>query len=375
MDNLWANYQQLLVSVAELNQLSQAQRLEDFLLELKTLWACPSLSDQELLDQLNLCNQTALANTIDVAGNWMPYRYQASTQRVDWLFPIAYPREPFLDEYISCCRQNLVNQLIRPFTHLQTVRELSTRVTAASPAGFIFHLSRCGSTLVSGCLSELETTCVFSEPPLLTELLLDAALSVEEKQASLRVFIDLQAAAFPDKPQVIIKWNAWDIFYWDLIRGLYPQVPVLFLVRDPVEILASHQKLTGRHMSGEPGLTGVAPVFGYSGESLLAFRIKVLRQLLEFMAKLSTQPRILIKDYSQLNPEAIGCVGDFFNLALTKADMDCVRHRMFYNAKEPGKAFVADSASKREGFGVDQRLLIESQLMTLYKRICLSDQN
>nr|WP_324258967.1 hypothetical protein [Cellvibrio fontiphilus] len=90
---------------------------------------------------------------------------------------------------------------------------LQLSVGEAKPAEFIFHLSHYGSTLLSGCLSELESTCVFSEAPLLTALLLDKNLLLQEQQNLLLAFINLQSAAYPQRPHMVIKWNAWDIFH------------------------------------------------------------------------------------------------------------------------------------------------------------------
>lgn len=82
---------------------------------------------------------------------------------------------------------------------------------------------------------------------------------VEPIHHNLQQLINLQASVFPARPDVVIKWNAWDIFRWELIRAIYLRVPVIFLVRNPVEILASHQRLAGRHMSGDSVLSAYQP--------------------------------------------------------------------------------------------------------------------
>src|SRR5690606_31010359 len=124
--------------------------------------------------------------------------------------------------------------------------------------GFIFHLSRCGSTLLSGSFAKLGDVNVLSESQLLTEVLLDPSLSDSEKKAALPKLISLQGGTGHEEAdqdgndlkrnKTVIKWNAWDILFWPVIRSVYPDVPVVLIVRDPVEILASHHRLPRRHM-------------------------------------------------------------------------------------------------------------------------------
>ncbi len=369
LDNLWANYQALLRSAQQLHQLNQAVSLGDFLHRLKNLWQCASLADDDLLDQLARFNQTPLAADIPLAGLWMPYQYHPARKQLFWLMPQGHPCEPFLDEYISRCRQHLVNQLIRPCTSLHSAQVMAAGVAPANPAGFIFHLSRCGSTLVSGCLSELDSTCVFSEAPLLTDLLLESRLHAAEKQACLRAFIDLQAAAFPARPQLIIKWNAWDIFYWDLIYSLYPQVPGLFLVRDPVEVLASHQKFAGRHMSGEPELGVVNPVFVNGEQPLLVFRVGVLRALLMAMkARIETGNHRLVS-YRQLIEQGVADLAAHFHLLPTTVERVKIAARAQVNSKQPQHSFVADSQFKQQLFSEEDKAYIRRQLRPLYQSL------
>src|SRR5690606_13927664 len=154
--------------------------------------------------------------------------------------------------------------------------------------------------------------------------LIDPALSPEERRSHLTCLIDLKASLFPGR-RVVIKWNAWDIFHIQLLRDAYPTVPIVALARDPVEILASHQALAGRHMSGDPSLATVAPVFGASAShSLLEHRIRVLEAMMNGMLTLRTVPGIVHLDYRQLDIEAVERVAKMFDLHCGEGG----RHRM-----------------------------------------------
>lgn len=366
MSNYFLQYCALLGSAEQLTWCRQADSLGNLLARVKSLWKCTHLGDDELLGEISRLNQMPVDSSVKLAGNWLPYRYQPKYKLVHWLLPDGHATEPFQDEYISRCCQQLFNQIFQPRSSLDVATQQGETLVAVQPAGFIFHLSRCGSTLISGCLSELETTCVFSESPLLTELLLDNELTAHAQQKSLRALINLQAHAFSQRPQMIIKWNAWDIFRWELIRDLYPQVPVVFLVREPVEILASHQRMAGRHMAGDPSLAGLNPVFISAGKTLLSFRRNVLASLLGEMNKCNSDSRVLRVDYRQLGADYIGKISRHFGVFPDEPSFQQITRRLQFHSKMPGTAFANDTHAKQALFSADDKTDIEQLLHPLY---------
>lgn len=367
MSNYFSHYCVLISSVAQIESCRQAQTLGELLACIKNLWDCNQLTDDELLSEISRLNQTPITTPdIQLAGNWLPYRYQLKRRLVNWLLPVGHATEPFHDETIARYRQQLLlNQIIQPCTALDVAQQQAKNLVDAKPAVFIFHLSRCGSTLVSGCLSELETTCVFSESPLLTELLLDGDLSPLEQQSCLRALINLQAAAFPHRPQMIIKWNAWDIFHWELIRDIYPQIPVIFLVRDPVEILASHQRSAGRHMAGDRSLGHVNPVFisESRAQTLLHWRSGVLDALLGEMNRVGKQGAILRVDYKDLDASGINQICHHLGLL---PNTERIAQRLKFHSKSPGVVFANDIPDKQSIFSIDDKTRIQQALQPLY---------
>ncbi|PUA26619.1 MAG: hypothetical protein B0W54_23030 [Cellvibrio sp. 79] len=371
MSNYFIRYCTLISSTEQLEYCQQAQSLGELLARIKKLWDCNQFDDNELLSEINRCNQIPIGGNAILAGNWLPYRYQPKRRVVNWLIPVGHATEPFQDEYISRCCQQLFNQIFQPRSSLEIAIQQGAASVEVQPAGFIFHLSRCGSTLISGCLSELETTCVFSESPLLTELLLDNKLSAHEHQTCLRAFINLQAAAFAARPQMIIKWNAWDIFRWELIRELYPQVPAIFLVRNPLEILASHQRSVGRHMSGDPTLAGFNPVFTAQSidQSILDKRVQILRCLLQAMGEKLLDQNIRLVDYQRLRAQEVVAVFAWFGCVVAEQGFLKIQKRMQFHSKTPGQVFIADSVNKQQCFTAEERQQIETQLMPAYNQV------
>jgi hypothetical protein len=367
MSNYFSRYCALISSAEQIESCRQARTLGELLACIKKWWDCNQLTDDELLSEISRLNQTAITTPdLQLAGNWLPYRYQPKRRLVNWLLPVGHATEPFHDETIARYRQQLLlNQIIQPCTVLDVAQQQAKNLVATNPAGFIFHLSRCGSTLISGCLSELETTCVFSESPLLTELLLDGNLSLLEQQSCLRALINLQAAAFPHRPQVIIKWNAWDIFHWELIHEIYPQVPAIFLVRDPVEILASHQRSAGRHMAGDRSLGNVNPIFitETRAQTLLDWRCGVLDALLIEMNRVGKQEAVLRLDYKNLDIGGINQICQHLGLF---PHTERIAQRLKFHSKSPRVVFANDIPDKQSIFSIDDKTRIQQALQPLY---------
>ena len=372
MPDLRNAYYTLLCSAAQLALCRQACSVADLLAALRRLWSADAHSDAELLQAIDALNREDVPDQVAVgmAGLWLPHSYQVRSQRMLWCLPDGAPTEPFHDEYLSRCGQTAVlNQLFRPRTSLQALAACAQRVPRAQPAGFIFHLSRCGSTLLSGCLSELDEAVVFSESPVLTEVLVDPALGLQEKRAHVQCLIDLKASLFPGR-RVVVKWNAWDIFHAQLLHGAYPAVPVVALVRDPVEILASHHAQTGRHMSGDPSLAAVAPVFGVSAaSSVLEHRIHVLEALMEAMSALRAVSGTVYLDYRQLHSDSVRRIAGMFGLHCGVQGQQRIAQRMQRNAKLPGVRFEPDGAKKAAVFDAGQAQTIMQRLSVLHQAL------
>lgn len=376
MTDLEKSYRQLLVSPEQLAVCRQASSVAEFLATLKSSCQLPAMSDDALLGELNKLNQQIMdidPNTL--AGQWLPYRYHAKTRSISWCIPDGRATEPFQDQTITRYREQLVNQLLAPKTSLSSLLESRLAVPELFPAGFIFHLSRCGSTLVSGSIMELASASVLSESPALTECLLDKSLTQEEQRKLLSLLMQLQAKAVApfvqgDAQRLVIKWNAWDILQWPLIRSLFPHVPVIFLIRNPVEILASHQKSAGRHMAGDPSMAAFDGSFALAnGENMLAMRTRVLQNLLAEMKRWCQQPRVQVVDYQQLTEKTIVNVMGVFSLLPTSSEHEAITKRMGYNAKELGQSFSSDSHLKQLTFNSVEREQIYAAAMPLYESL------
>jgi hypothetical protein len=222
------------------------------------------------------------------------------------------------------------------------------------PAGFIFHLSRCGSTLLSRLLGTLPGVVVVSEPePLNTLLEADPDLVDPDGQVEvLRLLVRaLGRIRFGDERRYILKLSSWNIRRFELFRRAFPATPWVWVDRDPVEIMASI-------LAGPPGwmqlqryprhaehLFGLDP-FEASTMGREEFCARVLEAMCAAVLAAGDEP--LLVDYRDL-PDAIWTqVAPLFGLAPDEEQIARMRDEAQFYAKDPVKrAFAADSATKR----------------------------
>lgn len=109
--------------------------------------------------------------------------------------------------------------------------------------GFIFHLSRCGSTLVTQMMKTFDDLLVISEPPGISDILFQNQWIREDKAIVAKRFKALVLAHAHSlgfrKKKLFIKFQEFPIFHLDIIRQAFPDIPWIFLYREPIEIMAS----------------------------------------------------------------------------------------------------------------------------------------
>jgi hypothetical protein len=106
------------------------------------------------------------AGPSSLAG-WTPIALSWDGERpvVRWCFTDGVQfTDPFFDQSIDRCLQDPFRLLFWRETDIRALAELSPTSPEVEPAGFIFHMSRCGSTLLTQMLAALPTTLALSEP-------------------------------------------------------------------------------------------------------------------------------------------------------------------------------------------------------------------
>ena len=179
--------------------------------------------------------------------------------------------DPFFDQTINRCKVLPENaNFFKPTSALGMLPEWAADVDSINPSAFIFHVSRCGSTLLSQILALDDTNIALSEVPFLDKML---RLPFERQNMDV-VQSDtyfLEALKFYGQPkdtnesQLFIKLDSWHLLFYERIRKLYPNITFVILYRSPADIIRSQQRSRG--MQSVPGLIE-KEVFGFTEQEI-----------------------------------------------------------------------------------------------------------
>jgi hypothetical protein len=261
--------------------------------------------------------------------------------------------ESFFEQTIEHCMQLPFNLLFRHQTPVEVLGKLAAARPGLAPTGFIFHESRCGSTLVARMLATLEKNVVISEARLIDAIVRASfqtrATSDEQGVAWLRWLVSAYAQPrFGNELHLFIKFDAWSIVDLPFLRRAFPDVPWIFLYRDPVEVMVSQMNQRALHTvpgTMDPALIGLdhETVGRVEPEEYVA---RVLAAICQ--AALRQHADGLLINYKQL-PEAVcSSISKFFGVGWTEAEMEKMLGVTRRDAKDPSGVFRADSARKRD---------------------------
>lgn len=109
------------------------------------------------------------------------------------------------------------------------------------PAGYIFHLGRCGSTATVNMLNSLDQYQVISEAVVFHDLAMaQLCKPIDDELNRRRKLIDLFCLLNEsEKKRTIIKCASWEVRLWDEYTRLYPGVRSCLIVRNMLEIMVA----------------------------------------------------------------------------------------------------------------------------------------
>ncbi|WPU97011.1 hypothetical protein SNE25_15930 [Mucilaginibacter sabulilitoris] len=283
--------------------------------------------------------------------DWIPYKLENTAAQIQcsWLNTYAVPfTEPFFDDTINKCKR--MNGGGAPFASISGIDVLTdwaAGLAYVEPSAFIFHISRCGSTLVSQLLATSAANIVLSEVPFFDALL---RLPYQVPGFNENNSADLLAAAIKFYGQkrtgherhLFIKTDSWHIFFHKQFRILYPDVPIILIYRSPYEVLASHLKMPG--MQAIPGF--IEPeIFGFKPGELTynrpdIYTAQVLeRYLNQYHEIIATDNKCLLLNYNEGPMAMIKQIVSFTNTPLNEQGVLTMDERSRYHSKKPNELF------------------------------------
>lgn len=240
------------------------------------------------------------------------------------------------------------------------------------PSGFIFHISRCGSTLTGKALARSPRHLVINQGAPLQRGFWAAITRdwTQEAQASpgnLKAFRNLVLAMtrrrFPLEERAFIKFISWNTLYMDFALAAFPQMPTMFLYRDPVEVIASVLRETSAVVwaKGRPQAGFLSGLNWRSTQAMAEaeYLAHCFARYLGFAAQMSEQVSLL--NYCDIKPENFADIltrGLDFQPA--EGELALMLEQFQFHSKDDNnqQQFKADSAEKRASIPERDRAMV-----------------
>ena len=303
--------------------------------------------------------------------------WRDSLPMVDWGY-LGRRRftDPFFTQTINPCVRHPADLLFRHQTPLEKLGEMASEQPGLRPTGFIFHMSRCGSTLLSQMLAALPENIVLSEAGPIDDILRahfrNPGVTEEQRVKWLQWLVAVLAwRRHPAERNVFIKFDCWHVMYLPLIQRAFPGVPWIFLYREPIEVMASAQKqLGGQMIPGvlAPGLFGWDPAT-VAGMTLYEYAARVLAKLCESALARAQAGEGKLVNYRQLPASIWPALMEYWKVKFSAEETTHMLDAARLDAKNPVLPFEADSQAKRDSATAETRALTQQWLDGVYHRL------
>ncbi len=321
-------------------------------------------------------------------SGWLPVEIAFDPQpaviseaMVSWLeFGSAPLAEPFLERTVARLRQ-ATPPAREITTDLETMVRVSGRLPAIRPAGFIFHISRSGSTLIANALKTADRAVVVSESVPVTTLLRPYSDSAgpylsarwnRSRRTLLESLFSLYACYRTGEPEpLVIKFVSINILCMAVVRSYWPEVPCVVVVRDPVEVMVASLEGGGwMNLKASPELA--REFFGWESSpeemSDEEFSARVLGRYFACALE-AVDAKCMVIDYEDLNARRIQDIASFFAIELPSGAKSLERVFRVY-AKDPGnRQFRDDRARKQQRASASVRSAAREWVMGPYHEL------
>jgi len=281
----------------------------------------------------------------------LPFRldFETGDPLVEWIATDGSRlTEPFFEQTLARLRfGNPANSRTRrPRTPLTELRDVPPDVP---PAAFIFHVSRCGSTLLTQMLAALPRNLVVSEPEIIDDILrINQRISTvtdEDRIAWLRGAVHaLGQRTAVGGERLFVKLSSWHILSLPLIRRAFPSVPMLFVYRNPVEVLVSLMRKPSLSIVRDTVTPDQLGLTLEARNSLSPEEHAAAVLGAHFRAAVEHRDALVPIGYEQL-PDIVWTVIPGYSV--TADERALMREAAAFDAKKPEHRFISDTKSKQ----------------------------
>ena len=310
-----------------------------------------------------------------IAG-WRPARSVRGVDAplFDWAwFGDAPLDDPFYEFQMRQMASRPLSLMFRTRTSLPALVNGHAAVDSIVPDGFIFHMSRCGSTLAGRMLAAVADHVVVSEAEPIDAVVQWATASDRTLEAQVAALRAIVAAVGRGRGahgrRYFVKLNSWHTRALPLFRAAFPDVPWAFLYREPLEVMAALMRLPGSQAlpGGLPPHVLQIP----DGEDLpmeVFCALAIERIGTAALDHLELGGGMLV-DYANLIPDMMDRVPRHFRFVPDADEALAMAAAAKFDAKTPSARFEPDSASKRAEASALTVAAVTQHLRPLHARL------
>jgi hypothetical protein len=283
----------------------------------------------------------------EIDENWLPVR---AALRPDGLYLAL--RQIRAEELRDAFMQETVARVPAAEKVVQVATEdIGKAAARTAPAGLIFHVARCGSTLIAQLLKQAGMLVVYAEPLPVNEVLVPPHRhSRNELVGALRSLAD--AFARHAGSPYMLKFSSWNTLFCDIVTEAFPDTPWILSLRDPVEVGVSLLREPPGWLGDRAGTASPFPAIidpGRASASREEYVARLYGAFCDAACRLEPARGRLVR-YEALPGAAWEVVAPHFRLAIDAGQRRRMAETARIDAKAPiGKAaaFTGDAATKQ----------------------------
>jgi hypothetical protein len=264
--------------------------------------------------------------------------------------------------------------------------DLSQHIPLNDPTGFIFHMSKCGSTLMSRVLEQAASIQVIKEPTPLHENLWQYLTrhwqqEVTASQENLRIVRNIiQLLGRPrhaTQKAYFVRFRSWNIAFSKIIQQAFPQSASLFMYREPTHVMAS---ILNKPTTGLPRLNDCGAAAYITGQSQAALQAMsaldyftlFYQHYLELGLQLCDQHQAHCLNYKHMKPENLTKIlQDTWQYQASDTDLTRMQAQFsVYSKDDSGKInFISDASEKQKQVTAEMQANSDRYLSGLFQTL------
>jgi hypothetical protein len=272
-------------------------------------------------------------------------------------------QEPFFEQTVQEARLAGARVVRTHLDALQGARGLR-------PSGFLFHVSRCGSTLLMNMLKQSPRVTAVSEPAILYHVL---ATTWREQSSYSAALLAGAVSALGQKRTggeefYVLKLTSEACLVLPRILAVFPDVPKVFLYRDPLEVLVANMENPAQSWIYMDPFVGISRTeLTEVNTPLENCAIALSRKYENALNHAASFARLV--NYSELSEEVFRDLLGVFGIRVSEAEIGQMMSEKNRNAKNRGRAFSPDGSAKATKASSKVRAAADRYLGDVYARL------